>query len=376
MEAQINFSNNKSKFLFSFLNEILKYENTGFSPIGISFVLSVLKAGMIPSQRDELEFLCDLPKDGNMHTYFNNLQDYIKKMMGQSASILLATQSVGFEFANVVQDLPKLKCSAKTVQLETLNNWISGLVNNAIKDAIDEKEYYDPNLVLMLIDVFYFKDSWKRLFNPDKNVKIEFETLKNGKLNKEAMALRNFETPYCYLEDFKCLRLFFSHEECITFIMPHQVGDFSSFNINVYQQINRNLRNTELDVIIPKFEVNSTINIKKILPNIGVNTFVKPDFRKMFGLSTNPNYELGTLEQKFNMTLNEEGGEIAVITKATVVAKGFGSNSFILNKPFLAIMSDNKGEVIFSCVVVTDPIQVMSERVGKLTWIEGKSMFS
>ncbi len=360
MEQKI-IQRNDTDFMFKFFKHIYSnFTNTGFCPIGLSYVLCILREGIVDDQKIELGELCNLPGRNLIIRFLNQQTILLSEMKVDTAAVIIAPVSVSKKFSWFTHDINGLMTTEKIPSIEVINKWIERKTCGNLKDVLSVEDM--GNISLMILHVFYFKDDWLKQFDSKKNIKITFRLSKTDFIEKEAMT-RKLYCLSCCINNFTALRLPYIHGSSITFIMADEVGDFSFFSKTVYDEINKNLVMDEIKVVIPLFELDSKIDIKNILNELGIKTLENADLSEMFGEKTN-NYT-DVFEQKCKLKVNEEGSEAVTVTKSNIVSMGF-DNVLAIDKPFLIMITDSTGELIIFCAVINDPIQTMSERVREM----------
>ena len=101
---------------------------------------------------------------------------------------------------------------------------------------------------------------------------------------------------------------------------------------------------------VPKFDVESDLNIKQAFENIGISKLFQPD-ADISKLAND--MSVGSVEQKARIIVNEKGTEAAAVTHMHMVGTSIGNIEipveFYLDKPFAYIIRDTEtGVVLFA----------------------------
>ncbi|XP_073954098.1 serine protease inhibitor 3/4-like [Choristoneura fumiferana] len=74
------------------------------------------------------------------------------------------------------------------------------------------------------------------------------------------------------------------------------------------------MRPTELDIMVPKFKVETTMDLKKLLPNLGIKSIFDEKYADIDMLKSNEKLFVSDAIQKALIIVDEQGTEAAACT--------------------------------------------------------------
>lgn len=160
----------------------------------------------------------------------------------------------------------------------TINNWVEKKTNNKIKDLIKPDDLNEDSR-LVLVNAIYFKGNWAKKFNPEFTKEEQFYLLDGSQTKCNMMHITG---KYGYMEDSnlkaKILEMCYTDESiCMLFILPFERDGLKHVEENIhnfdFQNYKRSLSNFEVDVAIPRFKIESEINLSDILKKVRKHIF-------------------------------------------------------------------------------------------------------
>ena len=241
--------------------------------------------------------------------------------------------------------------------LDVINRWASKHTDKMIPQILDA-DSFDPDCKSYLLNAVYFKGQWKNPFEKEETTEQAF--YKAGQQGEKLYLpmMHQMETfAYSETEDCQALRMPFGNgsyamtvllrkqsEEQVTNILP-EVPTTETWNL-----LNASMSHTRVDVLLPRFETGTDINLRPIMQALGMpNAFDEtkaefPDF------CTTPSF-IHLMKQVSKIKLDEEGAEAAAVTvigmKDSAPGPDLNYVSFHANRPFLYIISEQQSGAIF-----------------------------
>ena len=161
------------------------------------------------------------------------------------------------------------------------------------------------------------------------------------------MSKNNIDVNYAEDEDVESIMLKYKNGGTMSIYLPKEGVDFNSFiqGLSKDKLLNMKYQKQEMDILIPKFEIRSTIDVKAIMESLNIHRIFDPtntDFSVMTTLS--PSY-VDFIKQIADVTIDEEGTEAAAVTTIgmkTSAAIGGGRTTplFWAKRPFLFYVSE------------------------------------
>ena len=244
-------------------------------------------------------------------------------------------------------EVSNMNFSDITGTTEKINKWCSNHTNGLIPKIIDE---VDPGIVAYLMNAIYFKSPWKEKFDKNNTAEEPFFVADGNKVKVQMMKM-TWTFPYIKTAKLQAVTLPYGNGAfCMTVILPagtvaetiselRQIDDWSLF-LN-------NMKETEVELWLPRFETKFHINLNDILSAMGMpGAFTgAADFSGMSASSAH----LSFVQQDAVIKVDEEGSEAAAISAAAMEKAVFNRPMFHADHPFIYIISENStGAILFA----------------------------
>jgi serine protease inhibitor len=263
-------------------------------------------------------------------------------------------------YQGIVTNLNFADSSAK----EQINQWVASNTAQHIPQVLDSTS---PDDALYLINAIYFKGSWSNKFDPGGTKEQPFQIEPN---QTKPVAMMSQTGDYRYYENqqenqqFQAIRLPYGKQgELGMYIFLPQgnssLGQFNQqLNLANWQEWLSQMRSQPGNVSLPKFKLESEIDLKAVLSSLGMSQLfdaAQADFTPM----TDGAVAIDTVKHQAVIEVNEEGTEAAGatslgirITSATPQPEYFTMN---INRPFFFAIRDDITETILFMGNVVDP---------------------
>lgn len=364
-EAQNAFS---TKFISQIANlEGQQGENLMISPLSAGIALSILANSVDEATTSEVLNLLG-------QSDLEALNDYNRTLMmnlpvaHDSTTLALANgiwisdkyavpESYSAAFFDVFGDHPQsLDFQNKSNAKKVLNSWSSRHTNGLIKDICPE------NINIMEVffaNALYFKSRWKDVFDPKNTTPGKFYGVPGVPYVNVDMMNGKHNIYSAEVDGTEIAKLFF-HEKrySIKFILPARntsvidlVSDEEKFN----EILSTELHSGYCKMQIPKFKIDGRFMMLNYLGKY------LPDFEKGHwancGLDSSlRNY---TLVQHTSFNIDENGAEAAAVTSGWQIGSSL-LDSFVVNRPFAFVVTEEKTGTILLAGIVNDPTKADS----------------
>jgi len=369
-------------FAFDFYKSLLNEDgNIIFSPYSLSIALSMTLGGAEgETQKEMLDTLQLTLENADIHPAFNALamaiktsQDEIPDIEGD-AFVLNIANSIwgqdGFDFKESFLNKIANNYDAGIFNVdfknnpelarEKINTWVEDETQGKIKDLIP------PNAIteftrLILANAIYFKGSWLNSFNKNLTQQGDFWTLSESQISVDMM--KSLGNKFNYVQDGNIeaiLLPYLSRDFAMTIILPKQ-GAF----LSVEKELSTDLIDTLLgkmqpenvDLVMPKFDYETTINANDILKSLGMELAFNPEKSDFSGMSEEDRLYITDVLQKATITVDEEGTEAAAATAIIMGVKSMPIQeepiTLVIDRPFLFFISHlPTGSILFMGRVV------------------------
>ena len=153
-----------------------------------------------------------------------------------------------------------------------MNNWVEKQTENRIQNLINPSVLNNETR-LVLINALYFKANWSQPFHLSHTTEIDFYKTATNVVTVDALANdhgQEFLFYECGRAKAKFLELpFEGGEASMTIILPNKKQGLAELENNLESVlVPHNLTSQTVEVRIPKFKIESEINLKEILKNV------------------------------------------------------------------------------------------------------------
>ncbi|CAH1129463.1 unnamed protein product [Ceutorhynchus assimilis] len=355
LQAVIQGNGNFTKKLYNILSE--EPGNVFFSPISAHAVLAMAYQGAGGSTKDA--FTKTLAIDSPLQAaegysdvihHLNNVSDvellmankvYIKNGYGLKAAFKEVAQK---KFLSEVESVE----FAKTAEAaKKINLWVEKKTQNKIKDLIQPDSLSDLTR-LVLVNAIYFKGNWASKFDKSQTKTEKFYLNDNDSIDVQMM---NKKGKYFYKEDekldAKVLELPYANPDVsLIVILPNKRNGIAELEAKLAEtdltKITENMFKPEVVVKLPKFKIETTINLNKPLEKAGLGVIFKEneaDFSEM--LDSPEELFVSQVIQKAFIEVNEEGTEAAAATEFEMIPRRLIVSKemhFTVDHPFIILM--------------------------------------
>ncbi|XP_037300671.1 antichymotrypsin-2-like [Manduca sexta] len=366
MDAQssFSFSSAVAKFSTKFSNELDKTKNVVSSPLSAEILLSLLALGSTEPAHSELIKALGFPdndSDESIRSSFSELFAKWKAIKGVTFVVAnkIYIKDGGYDVEDALKkdaveifdvDFEKINFEKSTVAAALINTWVEKKTHDKIKNLISPAVF---NMLtrLVLVNALYFKGEWKNKFNVDDTTNQTFHIDNETSIKIPMMfKAKNFQYGESSDLEAKILRLSYAGEEMsMVFILPNEIEGLDAVmrkmaaGHDLLSELN-NMFITHVNVTLPKFKIETRIDLKLLLPKLGIKAIF--DENKETGLSKIMNNDeplyVSEAVQKAYIEVNEEGTEAAASTGIVLETKSgeiiTSMSYFQADHPFLYLL--------------------------------------
>ncbi|XP_047986729.1 alaserpin-like isoform X4 [Leguminivora glycinivorella] len=354
-EKLLNDGNNV--FTANMFTEVVK-EQPGKSMVMSAFSvlqpLAQLAMASVGESHDQILKVIGLPNDNVTKIVFPKVSAQLRAVKGVQLSMAnkiyiptgaevkedfaaLSKSIFGSEFKNI--DFTKNVPAAKEI-----NSWVEDQTNHKIKDLVNA-DSLGADTRAVLVNALYFKGQWDKKFNEKLTSDQDFHVTKD-KTVKVPMMYKKDDFKYAESEelDAKLLELPYKEKEAsFLIVLPNEIDGLAALQEKLkdptaLDKAVAQMREVEVNVHLPKFKIESTINLKNVLQKMGVTNLFDASKARLDNLLKNENgLFVSDAIQKAFIEVNEEGAEAAAANEFV----GYGSalvpppsKTFTVDKPF------------------------------------------
>jgi len=234
-----------------------------------------------------------------------------------------------------------------------INGWVKIRTAGKIKDLI-QRELITADTRLILTNAIHFKGKWADEFDKSHTWDEDW----HGAGGAQKAALMHKRGAYRYFEraDFQALDIPYKGDELsLLVVLPKKANGLAALESrwsgeNLYQQVTGSLTYEEVILSLPRFKLETTLQLKPILFKMGA-ALAFSDNADFTGISATP-LKISEVVHKAFVDVNEEGTEAAAATgvlMAKCAAVAVEPKSFVADHPFLFMIRQTKtNQVLFS----------------------------
>ena len=236
---------------------------------------------------------------------------------------------------------------------QKINNAIGAWINNNTGGFLKKSTSnvnLSPDTILALYSTIYFQAKWQDEFSASKNTQDTFHA-PNGDKTVTFMNKKLAQMYYYYGDNFSAVALSLKNGSRMWFILPDEgyttadVLSDGQYMQMVLQQDWENTKWMKVNLSVPKFDVNSSINLKNGLQEMGVTDVFNEVTSNFTGITGDVPIYLTAANQSVRVQIDEEGVKAAAYIEfpgATSPEPPEEIIDFILDRPFIfAITTDS-----------------------------------
>ncbi|XP_072391490.1 antichymotrypsin-2-like [Diabrotica undecimpunctata] len=326
--------------------EILKTRNGSiiFSPLSVETVLALTSEGAKGDTRSEIVSALHLPE--SQKTIQQGFKELLPQLKINNKNAILASANKIY-VANGINLEDDFKKTAESIYLSGLeqvdfsksaqaaniiNQWVENQTNKKIKDLI-KPEYLNSDTMMTLINTLYLSAKWSTTFKDYNTVTDKFYRTPSEQIDQPTMTMtevfRHYENKGL---DTQFLEIPFKSDGLVFSVaLPNKKDGIAALENNIEKVFEpQPYTHVPVHLKLPKFTVETELNLKNILQSLGVQKIFNSD-AELSGLAKNAK-ELRVSEviQKAFIKVAESGVEAAAATAVLVVTK---SARFFLEDP-------------------------------------------
>ncbi|XP_015904504.1 intracellular coagulation inhibitor 1 [Parasteatoda tepidariorum] len=337
--------------------------NTFFSPISISMLMGLVYSGSKNATATEIQRALNYPPE--VAERFKILLDIIQiskekpvktfqPYQLEMANAMLVDKSFNILSSYKEQSRTYFDAAVESVSfslhpeaaVESVNGWVAWKTRNKIPKLLDKP--LEPLTKLFLMNVVYFKGTWKLKF--DQRLTTPDTFYNDGRIPKTvAMMRQKRKLRYGFNSKIQgeALELPYSGDRIyMLLLLPEKrdgLADMEKLlSEEVITNISSNLRSLPIQVTLPRFSYTAEYNLIPILKNLGIQTLFNASSVDLGGISSTESLYVSKVLHKCAIQVDEEGGEATVVTGVSAGVRTGGPlvPLFTADHPFLFFIRD------------------------------------
>lgn len=340
-------------------------KNVFFSPFSISTALAMLFCGSHGETSQEMRQVLGYEvaniKDEDLKTSFQYLLEAIEQNP-ESYTLACANSVLSHKDFSVKDGYKSLLVESFKALLEEvdfkndsaaavkkINGWVEEKTNKMIPDLLDS---LDPATVMVLVNAVYFKGSWLRQFD-EKTTFLQYFYNNGDGENYKQVDMMHIKKKFNFIEreSFKALDLpYKGGEVSMLVLLPNDRNGLNqledSLKPGFVQDLKKGMRETKVEVALPKFKMEYSKALKEHFQDLGMNRLFTPGAH-FGGISDSKELLISEIIHKAVLVVNEEGSEAAAATAVVMMMCSMQFDpEFIVDHPFLFVIYNSKNNMI------------------------------
>jgi len=262
----------------------------------------------------------------------------------------LATQyGAGLQLVDYRQDAEAAR--------QLINGWVSGQTAQRIPELL-APGVLDAMTRLALVNAIYLKAPWLTPFDADATKAGSF-TRADGSTVQAQMMSAGEQFGYAAGTGWRAVDLpYVGGSLSLTVIVPDDIATFErSLSGDVLAQITGSLETQQVELTLPKFDIETKTDLAKVLGSMGMADAFDPDNADFSGITTQERLSISNVIHQANITIDEKGTEAAAATAVVmrVTAAPASPVSLTVDHPFLFALRDGATGAVLFLGRVDDP---------------------
>ncbi len=349
-----------------------KEGNIFFSPFSISSALAMTLAGARGETAEEMIStlrLDGLEQESISPAYAELFADIFDR--SDSKNIVRMANKIwgekSEEFLQEFKDITKTHFRAEMEEANfkeafdavrhEINQWVEENTEGKIKDLLPDG-VLSKETIMVLVQSSYFKGTWDTKFEEDNTkdqpffVKMEKGTSYASEPQVTAPLMAQMAATINYAEIDDTLKLaelkYCDDELSMVVLLPVNIEEFDSKLSDEFlgDCISQLRRHKNVDLYLPKFKMESSFSLNKILMSLGMETAFDPNQSDFSGMTPDPTKVcISAVVHKAFVDVNEEGTEAAAATAVAMTRCCSMTppehHEFRADRPFVFLIKEN-----------------------------------
>ena len=358
-ERQLVKSNND--FAIRLFRQARDERSSIMSPLSITYALGMMNNGAVGQTQQEINDVLGFGETGA-----DAINQFCRKMLTESgqldketrvdiANTIYVNNHWGYELkepfiqkANEYYDAqPETRDFYDGITRDVINQWGSDHTEGMIKEILS-KDGFNQDAVSYLLNALYFKGTWVTKFDPNNTKEESFNGGAIVPMMHIPCVMGGAEFDYTSNNLYQAIKLPYGNEAYLmTVILPQEDKTIEDV---LDQMDGQNWqfhgRGTIVDLKLPRFETEASIDLKPVMSALGMPTAFNPDFADFSDFCNVPTY-IGLMKQVAKINVNEEGTEAAAVTIIECTSGMPDIADFHATRPFIYIISERSTGIIF-----------------------------
>ena len=331
--------------LFKEINKEHEKKNLLISPLSVYQVLGLTANGAKGETLDEMLLAlgnANLEEVNTINKLILNAQKGFKTVEIANAVMTRQEPKKSFVLAASLYEatVENLK------DLAHVNDWCNLKTHGKIEKIL---ENLDPNAVMILLNVIYFKGAWKTEFNETETTEKTFNNF-NDKEQATKVVTMSLKEKLNYYEDKEKQIVELPYKDdsmSAIIILPYNYKNINDYVAELeddkLQGFLKNMSPKLVQLELPKFQLDCSVTFESVLQNMGMNLPFS-EASDFTGIVADPSVYISSVVQKSFLSVDEKGSEASSATSETISTKGPPPEftPMLVDRPFLFMLRNKK----------------------------------
>jgi len=337
--------------------------NVVTSPVSIGLALTMALAGARGATASELAAALHADDPAGIHRSANALIAELDARTRDDQALAIASSlwgQRGTSFDAAFLDLLAAEYGAGLQLVDyradadgarrRINEWVDDRTQGRVP-ALLAPGTLSAEARLTLVNAIHMTARWAEEFTPARTSDRPFTTATGEVVDVPTMALQRV-LPYATGDGWRAVELDYDGGELTMTVLLPEPGFLAEFEqIFLLTDAVPYVEPTLVDLAMPRFEIESTIQLREVLEQVGVATAFT-DRADFTGITTDEPLRISDVVHQATITVDEEGTEAAAATAVVVEAGAAPIEDepipFVIDRPFLFAVRDRPtGAVLF-----------------------------
>jgi len=238
-----------------------------------------------------------------------------------------------------------------------INSWVSDQTEKRIPELL-AKGTIDTLTRLTLVNAIYMKAPWQVPFLASETHDAAFTRVDGSQVNVPTMS-GTLPASYAAGSGWTAVELPYAGGSlAMTIIVPTNLAAFESrLDAAVFAQIMGALQSREVALTLPKFKIETKIELADVLVAMGIGNAFNPDAADFSGITSQEQLYISAVVHQANIDVDEKGTEAAAATAVVMTAGARPDPPVTVNvdHPFIFAVRDTKTGAVLFLGRVADP---------------------
>lgn len=239
-----------------------------------------------------------------------------------------------------------------------INGWVKDETAGRIPELLGQG-VISRYTKLTLVNAIYLKAPWETAFDKSATANAPFTRADGSVVQVPTMSGGEQVASYAAGPGWQAVELPYADDTlAMTIILPDNLASFiAQLSGTHFEQIIRTLAHRQVNLSLPRFKVQTEVDLAKTLGALGMPLAFEPGQADFSGITTKTPLNISAVIHQANISVDEQGTEAAAATAVVMVGMAAPEEPVTVqvNRPFLFAVRDLSTGAALFLGQVTDP---------------------